>query len=211
MQLSKNSVKTFTRLSSALFLSVISGLHTAQADLTCNLNRSVTGASAVGTLTVNTIGSGLTASNFTAWNITVTTTTPFTLTNLNSAMDLGNSPPSIVSTANSLTITPAALSSLAVGQNSRFYINIGGATGQFYDLENGNMGGPGGGTYSSEVFRYSGSGADQIINSSPPASLNLTCSCSVGGGITSCGTVSAPIDLNFAKQPTTFATEIEIK
>lgn len=170
------------------------------------LNRSITGASATGTLTVNTIGSGLTASNFTAWNITVTTTNPVNFTQSNSALVLaGSVPPTVVSTANSLTITP--VTPLPTGGDSYFDINIGGFSGQFYGLFNYD------GMSPFETFRYSGTGADQVVNNSPPASLNLSCTCAVGGGVTSCGgTVSAPIDFSFNhKQPETYSDEIIIK
>ena len=49
----------------------------------------------------------------------------------------------------------------------------GGPSGQFYGLFNSNH--PFMGPSSAEVFRYSGSGADQVINNSPPAELNLPC------------------------------------
>ncbi len=189
-------------------LAIMGGVNSAHADLTCTLNRSTTGASVSGTLTVNTIGT-VAATNITAWNITVTTTNPVNFTQSNSTLDLGSAAPTMVSTANSLTITPVAAASLPSGGTSRFYIHIGGFSGQFYTL--GNQNHPMMGTSSLEIFRYSGTGADQVINNSPPASLNLTCTCVTDANVTCPSTptpISAPSGLIFDKEPQIYSEEI---
>ena len=141
--------------------------------LTCMLDRSVPGASAVGTVTVDTLGS-VAAINFTAWDIAVTTTNNVVLTHLNSVLDLGDHAPAITATANSLTIVPEPAGSLPDGGSSNFGFVKDGYSGQFYGLFHGNMMGS---PSSAEVFRYGGSGAEQVINDSPPAELNLPCTC----------------------------------
>ena len=196
------------KISLLISMLVMGGVNYAHADLTCTLNQSTTGASASGTLTVNSIGSGLTATNFTAWNITVTTNNSVNFTQSNSTLVLaGSVPPTVVSTASSLTITPVAAASLPVGGDSYFDIDIGGFSGQFYGLFSYE------GMGSFETFRYDGTSTGQIINNSPPTSLNLTCTCVTGGGVTCPGTtVSAPIDFSFNhKQPETYSEEISIK
>jgi hypothetical protein len=112
----------------------------------------------------------------------------------------------MVSTANSLTITPidlTTLSALGNGKISQFFISIGGASGQFYGLiyTGAVAGTPPDPAYSVEVFRYGAAGAAQIINNSPPASLVLSCG----------NPTPASVDLISEKRPQTFSTEIDTK
>jgi len=193
-----------------IMLAIIGG-NSAHADLTCTLNRSITGASVSGTLTVNTIGT-VAAANITAWDITVTVNlSTGNITQSNSTLDLGSNPPTITSTANSLIITPIPSANLTSTQASSFYLFRGDYFVQ-YSLKNSNgRNGP----RTTETFIPAGtSSADQIYNMTGPASLNLTCTCAVGGGVTSCSSgspVSAPIDLKMNNEVETYSEEISIK
>ncbi|MDD2815117.1 MAG: hypothetical protein PHP00_05185 [Thiotrichaceae bacterium] len=205
--------RNFSYYLSLFIVALLSISFSANATLTCSLNRTIAGASVAGTITVDTIGN-VTAANITAWNITVTTISSVNFTNTNSVLDLGTDAPTMTATASALTITPIPLATLTSGQTSQFHINIGGFSGQFYGLFNAGatIGGPGGGmpASSSEVFRFSGIGAEQVINYSPPASLNLTCTCAAPL-VCSSGAVSAPIGLSLGEKPVMFSKEISVK
>jgi hypothetical protein len=202
MQFSKNAL--------LIVMLCYGGVNSALAALTCTLNQSYGGASASGTITVSTIGT-VAAANFTAWNVVVTVNSSTgSLTQSNSTLDLGSAPPTITSTANSLTITPVPMASLGTSGTSNFWMYTGGYAVQYNLMNDASMAPP----TSMEAFIPVGtSSPDQVYNTSPPASLVLSCTCVTDSNVTCPSTpTSAPIDFSFNhKQPQTYSEEIIIK
>lgn len=196
---------------SLLFIMLWGEINSAHAALTCTLSQSSGAGSATGTLTVGRIGTNLTYSDITAWNISITVNSS-TGNLTNGSIDTSCTiPPTIVSTANSLTITPEPNPpGNPTYDSSCFHISNG---TQMYGLRNEWL--FPGSVNRWELFIPAGtSSPDHVYNSSPPSSLNLTCTCAVGSGVTSCSSgspVSASVDLISNKQPQTYPEEIIIK
>jgi hypothetical protein len=230
---------------SLVFIALFAWGNSAHAALTCHLNQSftyTTGAntgnngSAVGTFTLDKIGT-LATSNFTAWSILITTNdvvspiiNTFTLTETNSSIIFADpsgaynsSDPVMVSTANSLTITPTTFTladyNPAFDLSSNFLVQK--SANQYYGLFHYGPSDPSGSGNPSltayrpkEHFRLGNTaGSDFIENAGTiPSTLNLTCTCVTGGGVTCpASAVSAPIDLISDKKSQNFSKEISIQ
>lgn len=203
-------------------LSILGGVNSTHADLTCMLNQTSGTGSATGTLTIDTIGT-VAPANITAWSIVVAANgnTASAMTNTSgSALDFGTKTPTMVSTASSLTITLATIDSPSAwggSDKSRFCVRAENpgfcANSDPSYMLTAEKSGP---TFG-ENIRFDGATGNQIWTiKTAPVSITLPCTCAVGGGVTSCSSgspgspVSAPSGLIFDKEPQIYSEEISI-